>query len=88
MIEVKRKDCPTNKASGWYDGSEIMPPKKHPGAVALGRLGGKARAKALSKEKRSELARKAGKARLKTISAEERSAIARGAVQARWAKKK
>lgn len=65
-----------------------MSAKKHPGAVALGRLGGKARAKALSKNELSESARKAGKARLKTMSAQERSEIARKAVQARWAKKK
>ena len=40
---------------------------KNPAAVALGRLGGlkggKARAKSLSKRKRSEIARKAAKAR-------------------------
>jgi hypothetical protein len=39
------------------------PPKKNPAAVALGRLGGKvggnARAQALSPEKRTEIARKA-----------------------------
>ena len=43
------------------------PPKKNPAAVALGRLGGlkggKARAKKLSAEKRSEIARKAAEAR-------------------------
>lgn len=42
-------------------------PEKNPAAVALGRLGGlkggKARAKALTKEQRSEIARKAAKTR-------------------------
>ncbi|MGD9980544.1 MAG: hypothetical protein AB7H66_08560 [Hyphomonadaceae bacterium] len=42
-------------------------PEKNPAAVALGRLGGlkggKARAKALSAKKRSEIARKAAKKR-------------------------
>ena len=44
-------------------------PEKNPHAVALGRLGGKkggvARAKKLSKKRRSEIARKAAKARWK-----------------------
>ncbi|MGA2568203.1 MAG: hypothetical protein ABSF41_15415 [Pseudolabrys sp.] len=43
---------------------------KNPAAVALGRLGGlkggKARAKALSPEKRAEIARNAAKSRWKT----------------------
>jgi hypothetical protein len=42
-------------------------PKKNPAAVALGRLGGlkggKARANALSKQERSEIAKKAAEAR-------------------------
>ena len=46
------------------------PPAKNPAAVALGRLGGlkggKARAKALSAKKRSEIAKGAAKARWKT----------------------
>jgi len=45
------------------------PKRKNPAAVALGRLGGlkggKARAKALTPEQRSEIARKAGKNRWK-----------------------
>ena len=45
------------------------PTDKNPHAVALGRLGGlkggKARNKALTKERRSEIARKAAKARWK-----------------------
>jgi hypothetical protein len=47
----------------------ITPPVKNPAAVALGKLGGlkggKARAKALSKERRSEIAKKAAEARWK-----------------------
>lgn len=39
--------------------------KKNPAAVALGRLGGKARAKNNSREKLSEIGRKGGKARWK-----------------------
>ena len=46
---------------------EPAKPEKNPAAVALGRLGGKkggpARAKKLSKKKRSEIARKAAEAR-------------------------
>lgn len=41
-----------------------MPRKrKHPGAVALGRLGGKARAKKLTKAQRVAIATKASRAR-------------------------
>jgi 2-keto-3-deoxy-6-phosphogluconate aldolase len=36
---------------------------KNAAAVALGRMGGKARAKGLSKKKRAEIAKKAAKAR-------------------------
>jgi hypothetical protein len=36
---------------------------KHPGAVALGRMGGKARAAGMTARKRKEIARKAAKAR-------------------------
>lgn len=49
--------------------SESAPPEKNPAAVALGRLGGlkggKARAKALSKTQRSEIAKKAAAKRWK-----------------------
>ncbi len=40
-------------------------PKKNPAAVQLGRRGGKARSKALSKQKRREIARLGGLARWK-----------------------
>ena len=47
--------------------SEPVEPEKNPAAVALGRLGGKkggpARAKALSKKRRSEIAKKAAESR-------------------------
>jgi len=39
-----------------------MTKAKHPGAVSLGRLGGAARAAALTPEQRSAIAQKAGKA--------------------------
>jgi len=51
------------------DEQEEAPPEKNPAAVALGRLGGKkggkARAEALTKEQRSEIAKKAADARWK-----------------------
>ena len=62
--------------------------KKNPHAVALGRLGGKARAKALSREEIKAIASKAGKARLQKLTFEQRSAIAKRAVQAREQKRK
>ena len=64
-------------ASGEGDNNEAKP-EKNPAAVALGRLGGlkggKARAKKLSPERRSEIARKAAQARYKkklTLESEE-----------------
>jgi hypothetical protein len=60
--------------------------KKNPAAQALGKLGGKARAKALSETELSEIARKAAEARASKLSAAKRSEIARKAVQARIAK--
>ena len=65
-----------------------MKGKKNPNAVALGKLGGKARAASLSAEERSEAASKAGKARSEKLSAAERSRIATLAVQARERKRK
>jgi hypothetical protein len=65
--------------------------KKNPNAVALGRLGGKARAQNLSEEELSAIGRKAGKlggkARLKKLTPEQRSAIAKKAAAKRWGKK-
>jgi hypothetical protein len=65
-----------------------MAKKKNPNAVALGSLGGKARAKKLSAKERAEIAQKAGKARMKTISAARRHEIAKLAVLARERKRK
>jgi len=65
-----------------------MTAKKNPNAVALGKLGGKARAASLSAQERSEAASKAGKARSEKLSAAERSRIAKLAVQARERKRK
>jgi DNA repair protein RadC len=63
-----------------------MAKKKNPAAQALGQLGGKARAKALSAEELSEIGKKGARVRLKKQTAAERSEIARKAVQARIAK--
>jgi hypothetical protein len=65
-----------------------MSAKKNPNAVALGKLGGRARAASLSAKERSESASKAGKARSEKLSAAERSRIATLAVQARERKRK
>ena len=65
-----------------------MATKKNPAAVALGKLGGKARARSLSPEERAESARKAGRSRSKTLSADERRRIAKKAADARWARNK
>jgi hypothetical protein len=62
--------------------------KKNPAAQALGKLGGKARAKALSEDELSEIARKGAEARASKLTASRRSEIARKAVQARIAKQK
>jgi hypothetical protein len=66
--------------------------RKNPAAVALGRLGGKARAEKLSAEQQSEIGRKAGsiggKRRAEALTAKRRSEIAKRAVAARWAKQR
>jgi len=65
--------------------------KKNQAAVALGRLGGRARAKALSAERQSEIGKIAGQVggrrRAEALSAEQRKAIARKAAMTRWANK-
>jgi len=65
--------------------------KKNPHAVALGRLGGRARAE-LPKERLAEINRKGakagGEARAAKLSSNERKRIAKTAAAARWAKKK
>ena len=67
-----------------------MDRKKNPAAVALGRLGGRARAEALSAERQSEIGRTAGevggKRRAEVLTAAQRKAIAQKAAKARWGK--
>jgi hypothetical protein len=65
-----------------------MPEKKLLTAAELQSMGGKARAKALSKAERSAIARKAAKARAQKLTSAERSRIAKQAVAAREAKRK
>ena len=65
-----------------------MPRKKPMTAAELQSMGGKARAAALSKAERSEIARKAGKARAQSLSPAERSRIARQAVAVREKKRR
>lgn len=60
--------------------------KKNPAAQALGKLGGKARAKALSASELSKIGRKGAEARKQKLTAAQRSEIARKAVKARIAK--
>jgi hypothetical protein len=62
--------------------------KKNPNAVALGKLGGKARAKSLSEAELSQIAMKGAAARNKKLSPAERKRIATLAVQARERKRK
>ena len=65
---------------------------KNPHAVALGRLGGKARAESLTKDALVAISAKAGsvggKARAAKLSAKQRKAIAKAGAEARWGKKR
>jgi hypothetical protein len=61
---------------------------KDPHAVALGRKGGKARAKAQSASALSAIVRKGANARERKLTAVERSKIARTAAKARWGKER
>jgi hypothetical protein len=65
-----------------------MGKKKNPNAQALGRLGGKARAKNLSDAEITKIASKGGTARAAKLSAAERSRIAKLAAAARESKRK
>jgi len=65
-----------------------MAKKKNPAAQALGKLGGKARAKALSANELSQIGKKGAEARRKSLTAAQRSEIARKAVAAREAKRR
>jgi len=62
--------------------------RKNPNAVALGKLGGVARASSLSKAERSAIAKKAAAARNASLSAADRAKIAKLAVAARERKRK
>jgi hypothetical protein len=57
--------------------------KKNPHAQALGRLGGKARAKSLSDAEKTRIASEGGKARAAKLTPAERKRIAKLAVAAR-----
>src|SRR5262249_7612228 len=65
-----------------------MDRKKNSNAQALGRLGGKARAKNLSRAELSEIASKGGKARAQKLSPVQRREIALKAVAQRETKRK
>lgn len=65
-----------------------MSKKKNPNAQALGSLGGKARAEALSEAALAKIASKGGKARAAKLSAAERSRIAKLGAAARERKTK
>ena len=60
--------------------------KKNAAAQTLGKLGGTARAKALSAAELSKIGKQGGKARAAKLTAAQRSEIARKAVQARIVK--
>jgi hypothetical protein len=62
--------------------------KKDPNAVALGRKGGKARARNLTPAELSKIGKQAAEGRMTKLSSTKRSEIARQAVKARWAKTK
>ena len=65
-----------------------MVAKKNPNAVALGKLGGLARAASFTPAERSAIAKKAAAGRNAKLSAAERTRIAKVAVQARERKRK
>ena len=64
-----------------------MKDKRNPHAVALGKLGGKARAATLSESERKAIASNAGKARSSKLTKAERVRIAKLAVKAREEKR-
>jgi hypothetical protein len=64
-----------------------MAEKHNPHAVALGKLGGKARAEKLSESERKAIASKAGSARSSKLTKAERVRIAKLAVKAREEKR-
>lgn len=80
----KQKNSPKQKSSQcvFCDGMA----KKNPHAVALGKLGGKAKAE-LPPEQVSNINRAGGVARAQKLTKAQRSAIAKKAATARWNKK-
>ncbi len=68
--------------------SEAAKLEKNPAAVALGKLGGKARAEALSRKELSAIGKQGAQARMKALTAAQRTAIAKKAVAAREAKRR
>ncbi len=58
--------------------------KKNPHAVALGRMGGEARARRLSKAERADSARKASEERWAKMSPDQRKQATEAARKARW----
>ena len=62
--------------------------EKNPAAVELGKLGGNARARALSAKRLSEIAHKGVAARMQKLSKRKRQEIARKAALTRWKKQK
>ena len=50
-------------ATGEIEETETIPDGKNPAAVALGRMGGKARAEGMTAKRRKEIAKKAAKTR-------------------------
>jgi len=78
---------PLDLLKGKHD-NHCMDRKKNPHAMALGRLGGKARAKSLSDIELAKIASLGGKARAAKLTVAERKRIAMLAVTARELKRK
>jgi hypothetical protein len=64
-----------------------MKKEKNVHAQALGALGGRARAKALTAERQSEIGKIANFARNQALTAAERQELAKRAARARWKRK-
>jgi hypothetical protein len=64
-----------------------LAPMKDPNAVALGRKGGKARAKSCSAAELSAIGKKGANARKQKLTAAQRKEVARVAAKARWQKR-
>jgi hypothetical protein len=86
VMPAKRLACGIGQRSRMLPG--MARKRKHPAAVTLGRLGGRASRARLTATERAEAARQAAHARWAGTTPEERSIILRRAVRARWAKAK